>query len=315
MTDYEIHVMIEDHVHLIRGANNARFPEANSLLIDDKTLTLIDAGSDMDHIVKTMRDLGHELKDLDLIVLSHFHVDHKNHAAQLQKMSQCEVICHPLAEKGVRSFQGLVDYYGITGHRFYQCWRDRIGTWLPEVLSDYDVTGTFADGQPIDLGDTIIYPIHTPGHTIDHTCFGINGYQKIMLVDIDLTRFGPWYGNAVSDIEQFKQSVQKIIDLRPQMGISSHLIDPVCEGLEQELQRFLSVFDEREKRIIRNISEGYDTVERLASIPTIYPRLPLDLYYVFEEFMIQKHVDQLLARGKISFEDGRLVILGDNYIV
>ncbi len=312
MNDYDVHLSIDKRVHLIRGANNARFPEANSLFIDDQILTLIDAGSDMGHIIKTMRDLGHRPEDLDLIVLSHFHVDHKNHASQLQKMSGCEIICHPLAERGVRSFQGLVEYYGISGHRLYHDWQERIGTWLPEVLLEYEVTGTFADGRPIELGETTLYPVHTPGHTIDHTCFGINGYQRLMLVDIDLTRFGPWYGNAVSDIEQFKQSIQRVIDLRPQVGISSHLIDPVSEGLERELQRFLSIFDERERRILRGISEGYDTVERLASRPTIYPRLPLNLYYVFEEFMIQKHVDQLLARKKIALEDNRLVIVDDS---
>ena len=41
MENYPIHIEIQPRVHLIRGPNNARFPEANTLLIDDEILTLV----------------------------------------------------------------------------------------------------------------------------------------------------------------------------------------------------------------------------------------------------------------------------------
>ncbi|MBE0527564.1 MAG: MBL fold metallo-hydrolase, partial [Candidatus Thorarchaeota archaeon] len=73
MSDYPAHIEIEPRVHLIRGQNEARFPEANTLLIDDEILTLVDAGSNPEQVFLTLRDLGHQPEDLERIVLTHYH--------------------------------------------------------------------------------------------------------------------------------------------------------------------------------------------------------------------------------------------------
>ena len=208
MSDYPVHIQIQPKVHLIRGANHARFPEANSLLVDDEILTLVDAGSNLEHIEKTVKDLGHELVDIDRIVLSHFHLDHKGLSEVIRGKAECEVLCHPLADKGVNTFSGMAEYYGIESHEYYEDWKTFLLEMRPYLLADYKVTGHFSDGRPIDCGETELIPIHTPGHTADHTVFGINGFDSLLLVDIDLTRFGPWYGNDVSDLEQFKESIR-----------------------------------------------------------------------------------------------------------
>jgi glyoxylase-like metal-dependent hydrolase (beta-lactamase superfamily II) len=295
-------------VHLVRGENRARFPEANTLLIDDEILTLVDAGSSIANIETTLKDLGHQVSDIARIVLTHFHIDHKGHASQIQEISDCEVICHPLAETGVKTFEGMVDYYGIGGHRYYEDWRGLLDLRFNHVVTNYKVTGNFQDGKSINCGETELIPIHLPGHTIDHTCFGINGMETLLLVDIDLTRFGPWYGNRVSDVTEFKTSVQKVIDLNPKIGISSHLMNPVIEDLDARLRTYLSIFDTREERILDSISHGFDTVEKLVMRPTIYPRIPRDAYLVFEQFMIEKHLEILMKAGLVREEDGVLSI-------
>jgi glyoxylase-like metal-dependent hydrolase (beta-lactamase superfamily II) len=304
MSDYPVHVEIEPLVHLVRGENNARFPEANSLLIDDEILTLVDAGSSMDSLETTLKNLGHAVSDIDRIILTHFHIDHKGHAAEIHKISDCEVICHSLAATGVKTFEGMVEFYGIGGHQYFDDWKQLLEWRFGHVITNYEVTATFEDGEGIDCGSAELIPIHLPGHTIDHTCFGINGMETIFLVDIDLTRFGPWYGNAVSDIEDFKTSVQKVIDLEPKTGISSHLIDPVTENLDKQLRRYLSIFSQREERILENISNGINTLEKLKHKPTIYPRIPLPAYLVFEQFMLEKHLELLSKNDMIQDENG-----------
>ena len=202
MTDYPAHIEIMPQVHLIRGENNAKFPEANTLLIDDEILTLVDAGSSIRNTEKTLRDLSHSISDIERIILTHFHIDHKGHAADIQKVANCEIVCHELAVEGVETFQGMVDYYGIRGHKYFDDWRNLIDLNFGHVTSNYKVNSTFSDGQTITCGSIDLLSIHLPGHTIDHTCFGINDLETLFLVDIDLTRFGPWYGNKVSDIEE-----------------------------------------------------------------------------------------------------------------
>jgi glyoxylase-like metal-dependent hydrolase (beta-lactamase superfamily II) len=303
-----IHIEIEPQVHLIRGSNRARFPKANSLLIDDEILTLVDAGSDLIHIEKTLSDLGHSLKDLDRIVLSHFHTDHKGHANKIQDISSCEVLCHPLAEHGVLTFDGLAENAGMLNHRLYDEWKELIAIRLPYAQGNYAIDGYFKDEKPIDCGNIQLLPLHTPGHTHDHTCFGINGYEKVLLVDIDLTRFGPWYANIVSDIEQFKTSIRQIIELQPKMGISSHLLDPVTDELETRLIQYLEVFDKRDERILDQIAQGVDTLEKLTMLPTIYPTIPYRVYFAFEEWMLSKHIDLLIKSDQLIQENGRLLI-------
>ncbi len=297
---------VAHHVHLVRGARRARFPEANSLLIDDELLVLVDAGAAMAHIRRALYELDHTPEDLDMIVLSHFHIDHKGHAAELHRMSDCEVLCHPLAEKGVRTFEGMVDYYGTRGHRLFEMWRHLIREYLPHTMDEYEVTGHFSDGRPIDCGETELLPVHAPGHTLDHTVFGIDGTDMLFLVDIDLTRFGPWYGNRVSDIAAFEESIERVIALAPRVGISGHLLDPVTDDLVGRLTRYCRAFEEREARILEHVARGYDTVERLASVPIIYPRIPQPAYLVFEEMMLQKHIERLQARGLVDVEGGRV---------
>ena len=308
MSEYPVHIEIMPKVHLVRGKNRAGFPEANTLLIDDEILTLVDAGTSMENITRTLRDLGHDLSDIERIVLTHFHIDHKGYAAIIQRAAECEMICHPLAEKGIRTFKGMVDYYGMEGRTQYDVWRVFINTSFGHVLGDYNVTGTFEDGKPISCGQTDLFPMHLPGHTLDHTCFGINGYETIFLVDIDLTSFGPWYGNEVSDIEDFKRSMERVIEMNPRTGISSHLIDPVTEDLGVRLRAFTRVFDERERRVLDNIARGVDTIEKMSLKPTIYRRIPMELYRAFEMFMLEKHVELLKKGGKIIEEDGHLKI-------
>ncbi len=308
MADYPIHIEIEQHVHLIRGANDARFPEANTLLIDDEILTLVDAGSHPDQVFSTLRDLGHKPEDLDRIVLTHYHADHKGHTMFFRNLSDCEVLCHPLARNAVESFQTMMKTIGIVSPEMKEQWLSLLKSRLPHVQDDYIVDDTFRDDRPIDCGEVQLIPIHSPGHTHDHTCFGINGLEKILLVDIDLTDFGPWYGNIVSDIEDFKKSIERIIDMQPKMGISSHLLDPVTEGLDEQLRSYLAFFDKRDEEILRYIAEGVDTVKQLAQVPIIYPRIPYSVYLLFEKIMIDKHIEFLTKNDLVLLEEGHIQI-------
>jgi len=300
---YPAHIEIIPKVHLVRGKNHGRFPEANALFIDDEIKTLVDAGASLENIKKTLRDCGYSIEDIDQIILTHFHVDHKGHAAEIMKVSECDLLCHPLAKKGVETLEGTIEFYGINGHKYFDNWRQLIELRLPHVLGNFTVTGLFNENQPISLGEIELKPIHAPGHTKDHTLFGINGTDIIFLVDIDLTRFGPWYGNAVSDVCEFQESIQSVIELNPTIGISSHLIDPVSENLVQRLESYLAIFKQRELRIIENIRKGMNTIELLASVPTIYPRIPRDAYLIFEEYMLEKHIEDMVRTGMVELED------------
>jgi glyoxylase-like metal-dependent hydrolase (beta-lactamase superfamily II) len=309
MPEYPAHIKISSRVYLIRGKNEARFPEANTLLIDDEILTLVDAGSNLDQIYSTFRDIGHDPKDIDRIVLTHYHADHKGYAEILRRLSNCEVLCNPLGKDGIVTFDGMLKFIGIDNQQAKYEWLNLLESRFPHVRNDYTIDGYYQDGKPIDCGEVQLIPIHSPGHTHDHTCFGIDGLEKILLVDIDLTEFGPWYGNITSDIEDFKRSIQRIIDLEPKMGISSHLLNPLTTGLRERLEKYLAYFQKRDDDILYHIAAGADTVEKLSHLPIIYPRIPHPVYYAFEKLMLEKHISLLEEKELVLREDRHLSVL------
>src|ERR687895_1692402 len=52
----------------------------NVYLIEDEPLTLVDAGpnsgTSFDELQRGLRELGHELEELELVILTHQHIDH-----------------------------------------------------------------------------------------------------------------------------------------------------------------------------------------------------------------------------------------------
>lgn len=72
--------------------------------------------------------------------------------------------------------------------------------------------------------------------------------------DIDLTSFGPWYGNWTSDVDDMIDSITKIIKLKPEIILSSHkglIQNNVTAKLKQYLQRIY----ENENRILEVLAQ------------------------------------------------------------
>ena len=81
------------------------------------------------------------------------------------------------------------------------------------------------------------------------------------------------------------------------------------DDIEQRLRTYLNIFEVREERILNNIKEGYDTIEKLAQVPTIYPRIPHDLFYIFEEIMLEKHLELMVKENVVNQNGNRFDII------
>ena len=49
-----------------------------------------------------------------------------------------------------------------------------------------------------------------PGHTRGHSAFHVESDDVFFLADIDLSSFGPYYGDAWSDLEDFERSLVQV---------------------------------------------------------------------------------------------------------
>jgi glyoxylase-like metal-dependent hydrolase (beta-lactamase superfamily II) len=236
-----------------------------------------------------------------MVIYSHGHIDHCFGAHRLSP----DVLWGPEEGKGVT---GNID---LMAERFVG--RERTDLWLPEIVGKMGFNGFetkhfYGDGQIFRLGETVIKAVHAPGHTNDHYCFYFP-VEKIMYTsDIDFRPFGPWYGNLESDIDLFVDSINRVRKFKIDRAVSSHegLVD---DCIEDAFDRFLSVFQKREEKILNFLREPR-SMQDFIEAALIYRHYPnrTHLLRFFESEMIRKHLERLISKGMVIEDKGKYLL-------
>ncbi|MHB1420884.1 MAG: MBL fold metallo-hydrolase, partial [Bacillota bacterium] len=154
----------------------------NVYLIVDRELALIDFGYPCEEarqsLEEALAEMGFTLKDISMVLYTHPHVDHMGGGALLPEGTVNHVAYGAL--------QGRIEDYG----KYIGTWRDRpqkLADLFPEMMPFMDgnqpenVDNYFQgigggihlhqgiwEGDLIDLGQTKLEVLHTPGHSPDH---------------------------------------------------------------------------------------------------------------------------------------------------
>jgi glyoxylase-like metal-dependent hydrolase (beta-lactamase superfamily II) len=275
-------VQIIPGLYLIAGENDGRFPYAHSFFVDGSIRALVDTGAGIARL-EWMRERFH----IDMVISSHSHPDHTAGNWLFQGL--------PLyaPEQATNSFGRL----HLLSHRFVErgplgrIWRRFVQNSMQ--FRDALCTHTFDHNSVFDFGPIVLIAIHTPGHVVDHMCFFEPKHGILLSSDIDLTSFGPWYGHRESSIPDFKDSIRRVMDLKPRIIVSSHK-GLIRHDIQDHLVRYLAKFDERKLLIKELIAAGYSVPEIVESSP-IYGQYPYaaTLLKYWEEQMIRKHIEEL----------------------
>jgi glyoxylase-like metal-dependent hydrolase (beta-lactamase superfamily II) len=156
----------------------------NAYLIEDDPLTLVDSGPNsakaLDELEQALRTHGHEIEDIELLVVSHQHIDHFGLASILARRSGAEVaaldrLAPFLAQFGEatnledRFAERVMLRHGITPD---------IVTALRSVAASFrgwgsavQVTRPLSDGSTLTLRDRTLEVLHRPGHSPSDTVF------------------------------------------------------------------------------------------------------------------------------------------------
>ena len=284
---------VTENIYLVEGKSNGRFPFCHSVLIRDRITVLIETGCGREILKEIEREFSP-----DMVIYSHAHPDH----CAGSSMFPAERLWGPVESRETTgNIRRMAERFVKQGIR---------GDWISfmtEVaeLRDFNVGNYFEHDHVFDFGDTVMEAIHAPGHTDDHYCFYFP-HEKIMLTtDIDLTSFGPWYGNPESSIDSFIESIERVKSYDIKTVVSSHL-GVIRNGIEEGFDRFLDVFRERDEVILGFLSSSRsieDFVEQ-ALIYQKYPYRPSILRF-FEAQMIDKHLKRLVSKGLVEMKDGR----------
>jgi len=283
-------IQVEGPVWLLVGEKRGNFPFCNGVIIQDSGVTaLVDPGCGAS-VLEPLAASGR----VDLVLNSHTHPDHcsGNHF-----FSGAEILIPQTAWASGGNKLKLSERLTEPGD-LARVWREFVTRSMG--FEDFQPTGSFAPGQQIKIGSTILEVVPTPGHTADHCCFWLPQHGMLLSADIDLTPFGPFYGHRESSLVQVRSSVEKVRGLRPRVLVSAHR-RPLSQDLDQAMDKYLSVLDQREQRILKLLDQEMSLPEMVEASP-IYgghnSRPALTRYW--EGRMIADHLYLLKYQGLIQ---------------
>ena len=280
-------VTIHPGLFLLPGASQGRYPFSHSILVDSDIVCLIDAGCGMGALEQVL-----EVATPDLIVLSHAHPDHA---------SGCWMFEDVPLHVPVMSLQDVGDVDRMAERFAPPPLRPIYKAFIQGSMGfeGFQPSHTYDAGTAFDFGKARLVAVHAPGHTNDHMCFFDTATGILLATDVDLTAFGPFYGDPEADIQTFEQSIRSLMDLEPRIVVTSHG-GVFREGIQERFDRFLAVIQIRHGAIAELIRTER-SLDELVSLSPIYrgaAPAPADLVAMWEREMIHKHLDLLILEGR-----------------
>jgi glyoxylase-like metal-dependent hydrolase (beta-lactamase superfamily II) len=282
---------ISEKLHVIHGNNRSRTPFANAFLILDRKHILLDSGCGHEIIQTVCREAG-----LDLVLNSHSHLDHTAGNCVIQEISGTEIMVPVEGKESISRAELMA--LRFVGEPLARIWMD---TYPPITgFRDFTYHSTFCNNQEISTGSMRFIAMHTPGHLNDHYCLWEPDQRIFIGFDIDLSPFGPWYGNPECDIGLFKQSINNIMMIPAETYLSSHARPLKKQYITKRLMAYSSFFDERDRQILGLLSSGRPLgLQELVKLSPFYEAdhsQPDEMLWFGEEQMVLKHLKGLIRK-------------------
>jgi hydroxyacylglutathione hydrolase len=280
------------------GEKRGKYPQGNALLVRGDAETAI-----VDPSLATIPRRA-RLPRVDRVINSHCHEDH---VAGNHLFPDVPWHLHEADAVGMRSLDDFMAIYGMDDPAVESAFRKVVVEQFHFVPRP-DVQ-TFRDGDVFDLGSARITVIHTPGHTRGHSALHVEPDDVLYLGDIDLSSFGPYYGDAWSDLEDFERSLERVAGFRARHYATFHHVGVVDrETFLQRLARFRQVIRDREERLLAFLSEPR-TLDEVARHRFVYrPDDAVPFAESVERRSMGLHLERLLREGRVrEVEPGRFL--------
>jgi glyoxylase-like metal-dependent hydrolase (beta-lactamase superfamily II) len=290
-------------VTVLFGERGGKYPQGNTLwvrgaeerLLVDPSLGLL-----------PRRD---RLPAADRILHSHCHEDH---VAGSHLYPELPWHFHEQDLPGIRSldaFMAIFGYFEPIASEFRKIVSERF-----HVTPRQDAKG-FSYGALFDLGGGVrVRAIHAPGHTRGHCLFHIEPDDVLYLGDIDLSSFGPYYGDAWSSLEDFERTLAAVRGMRARHYATFHHVGVLDERetFLARLDRFTAVIARREERLLEYLRGAPRDMREIVAHRFVYrPGDEVPIAPAVELRSMRQHLDRLLGAGRAhEVEAGRYLAAG-----
>ena len=284
-------------VTLLTTPECGRYPSGNSLLIHGTERSLlVDPSLEVDR-------RGGAGADVDLIAVTHAHEDH---VAGLHLFPDVPVVVHPAEAGAVRDPETLLAGFGMADAE--------ADVFRRELRETFHVRGhaevaTVEDGTVLDLGRCSVTVVHLPGHTAGHCGFLVEPDGFLFLGDVDLTSFGPYYGDLSSSLDDFVASIERLRTMDARWYGTSHQAG-VIEGREPflaALDRYTAVIQRRDETLLQLLRQPRSLEDVVAHRLVYRPHVQLPFAEVVERRTASLHLARLVRDGLVQATDGGYV--------
>jgi len=278
------------------GERGGRYPHGNSLLVVGSEETLIIDPS-LALIPRAVR-----LPRVDRVLNSHCHEDH---IAGNHLFPHAPWHLHELDLPGILSLDGLMAIYGFpepVDRSFRTVVLERfhfVPRTDPVAVRDADI---------FELGRARVRVVHAPGHTRGHCFFHIEPDDVLFLGDVDLSSFGPYYGDAWSSLEDFEETLRAAATMHARFYATFHHVGVLEDrsAFLERIGRFAAVIRSREARLLEFLREPH-TLKEIAEHRFVYRKQDAVLFAeAVERRSMSQHLECLEASGRVrQIEPGR----------
>ena len=243
------------------GAGHGKYPHGNTLIVHGRNETLAIDPS-LGAVARK-----HRVPRVDRVWNSHCHEDH---IAGNHLFPDAPWELHEADLLGLHSFSGFLQIYGYDDSVLGGGWEQALKEKFFYAANPH-ATG-FRDGRVLELGGGVrVRVIHTPGHTRGHCAFHVEPDDVLYVGDIDLSSFGPYYGDAWSELEDFERSLRLVRAVQAKHYATFHHVGVVDrDTFVARLDKFAAVIASREARLLAYLAEAPRTLDEIVKHRFVY---------------------------------------------
>jgi glyoxylase-like metal-dependent hydrolase (beta-lactamase superfamily II) len=312
-------------VHRLQIPTPFAVGRVNCYLIEDEPLTLVDTGPNsgkaLDALSTQLGARGHSIDDLELVILTHQHIDHLGLVEIVVEHSGAEVAAIGIAAERLANF----DEDAEAEDRFAVELMLRNG--IPEEVtaalrgvsrsfrgwgSPVTVTKPLDDGEEIHFGDRTLRALHRPGHSPSDTIFWDERRRILLAADHLLPHISsnplisrPLDGSSrrTQALVAYIESMRRTREMPAEIVLPGHG-DPVTDHVALIDDR-LAKHDRRKEKIHGLIVERARTGYELAQ--AIWGNVAVTQAFLTLSEVIG-HADLLVNEGRVrEVDDGSVV--------
>ncbi len=297
----------------------------NCYLLEDEPLTLVDTGPNsgkaLDELTTQLRERGHAIADIELVVVTHQHIDHLGLVEIVVEHSGAAVAALGAAAERLANFEDDAE----AEDRFAVELMLRNG--IPEEVtaalrsvsrsfrgwgSHVAVTRPLADGEKIHFRDRTLQALHRPGHSPSDTVFWDEARRILIAADHLLPHISsnPLISRSLDGAEKRPQALVTYIEsMRKTRAMPAEIVlpghgDPVVDHVALIDER-LSKHERRKEKIYKLIAEQPRSGYELAQ--AIWGNVAVTQAYLTLSEVIG-HTDLLVNEGRVrEVDDGSVV--------